>query len=651
MFTGKPQKNRGAATTYFDEHLSQNEYYSQGITTGPDAGEWIGTGAEHLGLKQGGAVSRDAFLRLCDNRHPLNDQKLTHGNVKGRRIFFDFQCAPPKSVSILAVTMEDKRIIQAHREASGIALRELEQFASARIRKGGVDDQDRLTGNLVGASFLHNASRALDPQLHTHFVLFNATFDPMEHQWKALQTSQMFQAIHYGTAVYRNELAKRLQHLGYGLRRTATGFEIEGVSQDLIERFSKRSKQRDDAVRRAEKRLGRCLTKDEIAHVVHQTRPHKVRNISEREVQSRQLHEIGFFEKRAIRKVVSAANGSRSQQSERVTVEQALEYALHHVFERQSVAPKHRIWEAALEQGCGQLSLQELKALTERRSDLVRVGSELSTRDILAKELFLIQEVNQGIDAVAPIGDTYQPPAHLGADQRQALIHLVTARDRVTGFRGLAGSGKSTTLLELARVLQIEGWQPEFCAPTAAAVEVLRKDLRSLRQEPFTVAKVLADRRIFDRINSRSILIVDEAGAVGLDDMVKVFEIAKARHARVILCGDTGQHGSVARGDALRVIEEYSRYRFAELTTIRRQKPMEFREAVKLAALKETAKAFQKLEALGAVTEKSLDQGLYEQAAAAYVKAARAGKSALLVSPTWSEIEAVTERIRGGSAA
>jgi conjugative relaxase-like TrwC/TraI family protein len=150
-------------------------------------------------MKQGELVSREAFLRLCDNRHPATAEQLTIGTMKGRRIFFDFQCAPPKSASILAVTMEDRRIIQAHQEASEIAVRELETFASARIRKGGVEDRDRLTGNLVGASFLHTASRALDPQLHTHFVLFNATFDRTEGQWKALQTSGMFEAIHYGT--------------------------------------------------------------------------------------------------------------------------------------------------------------------------------------------------------------------------------------------------------------------------------------------------------------------------------------------------------------------------------------------------------------------------------------------------------------------
>ena len=90
--------------------------------------------------------------------------------------------------------------------------------------KGAFEERDRVTGNLVGAAFLHTTSRALDPQLHTHFVLFNCTWDKTEQRWKALQTGDMFGAINYGTAVYRNELAKRLHQLGYSTRRTGNGF-------------------------------------------------------------------------------------------------------------------------------------------------------------------------------------------------------------------------------------------------------------------------------------------------------------------------------------------------------------------------------------------------------------------------------------------
>ena len=134
--------------------------------------------------------------------------------------------------------------------------------------------------------------------------------------------------------------------------------------------------------------------------------------------------------------------------------------------------------------------------------------------------------------------------------------------------------------------------------------------------------------------------------------MVKLFELARRDDCRVVLSGDTGQHSSVSRGDALRIIEQYSSYRFGELTTIRRQKPEAFRQVVELAAAKQTDKAFAKLVELGAVTEVSLDENggraptLYQRAADAYVSATKQGKSALLVSPTWAEIDAVTEKVR-----
>ena len=647
MFTGKPQKNRGAATTYFDEHLSHNDYYVQDATVGQQAGQWIGVGVENLGLKQGDIVARDAFLRLCDNLHPETTQRLTQVTTKERRVFFDFQCSPPKSVSILAVTMDDSRIVDAHREASTLALRELEAFAGTRIRKGGIEEGDRTTGNLVGAAFLHTTSRALDPQLHTHFVLFNATFDPKEQRWKALQTSAMFDAIHYGTEVYRNELVKRLYRLGYRIGSTGSVFEIEGVSPRLIEQFSKRSKERDLAVKRQEQKIGRKLTSNEVAHVVHQTRPKKLKGATDEQVREQQLGELGFFDKRSLRKVVEAAKAQTEAFPQRVSTEEAVEHAIAHVFERLSVAPEHKILEAALVKGRGQLALGPLKEALACRPQLVSVGSEFSTRNILTKELFLIHSVNSGRDAIPPIADHYEPSDKLGPDQRNALLHVLTSRDRFTGFRGLAGTGKSTTLLELVRVLQSEGRLCLLCAPTASATDTLRKDLRSLHQEPVTIAKLLSDPTAQHQLSNRSVLVVDEAAAVGLDDMRKLFELALTKDARVILSGDTGQHSSVARGDALRIIEEYSQFQFAELKTIRRQKPKTFRHIVELAANKQPDKAFAKLVELGCVTEALTDDGqLYQKAADAYVKATKEGKSALLVSPTWAEIEAVTERVR-----
>ena len=496
---------------------------------------------------------------------------------------------------------------------------------------------------------MHTTSRALDPQLHTHFVLFNATWDGKEKRWKALQTGDMFGAINYATEVYRNELAKRLHQIGYGTRKARNAFEIEGVDQSLIERFSKRSQQRDMAVKKQEAKLGRKLTKQEVSHIVHQSRPKKLKGASEHEVRASHLGELGFFERRSLRKVVASADGRPMEFEQRVGSETALEHGIAHVFERNSVVPQHKILEAALVKGRGQLDLKQLKEELNGKTNLVRVGAEVSTREILEKELFLIRTVNDGLDAAVPFASRYDAPEHLGADQRKALAHVMTSADRFTGFRGLAGSGKSTALTELVSKLVQRGYVPFLCAPTAAAADTLRKDIGTYLAKTETLQKFLGDSAMHSRLSRASVIVLDEAGAVGLDNMARLFKLAHEAGSRVVLSGDTGQHASVSRGDALRILEQYSSYRFSELTTIRRQKPAVFRQIVELAAAKQTDKAFAKLLELGAVTEAVADgpqASLYDKAAQSYLSAVRQGKTALLVSPTWSEIEAVTDKVR-----
>jgi len=128
-----------------------------------------------------------------------------------------------------------------------------------------------------------------------------------------------------------------------------------------------------------------------------------------------------------------------------------------------------------------------------------------------------------------------------------------------------------------------------------------------------------------------------------MDDMQRLFDLA--RDARIVLSGDTGQHASVARGDALRILENHSDFQSGQLTRIRRQRKAEYRRAVELAAQKNTNEAFVQLERMGAVTELPGNQ-LHDSAAQSYVKALAQNQSALLVAPTWNEIEAVTEKVR-----
>ena len=641
MFTGVPQKNKAVAKSYFDEHLCHNDYYTQGEV---EVGRWIGLGAERLGLMEGRPVDRDAFMRLCDNQHPATGKRLTQRLYENRRVFFDFTCSAPKSVSIMAVTMNDERILHAHQLAARFAAKELAAFAATRIRKQDRDD-DRFTGTVVGAEFMHNSSRSLDPQLHTHFTLFNSTFDPRENRWKALQTSGMFAAIHYASEVYRNELAKGLHTLGYETVRTAKAFEIAGVSKALCTRFSKRSKERDAVVAAMEQRLGRKITNNEISSAVHKTRSRKLKGISTEEVRRRQLDQMSAVEIYTLRSLRKRSGAAAHVTP--VSHEQALAYATEHVFERNSVVPQEQLLRYALVEGRGHLDLQQLKEKVRGSAEFIRVGgsaagapgTRVSTRNILETELYLIDRMNAGKDAFTPLHPGFNLSAKLGDDQRKALDLVLHSPDQFTGIRGLAGTGKSTALKELSRAITEAGFEPFVCAPTSSAADVLRKD----GFNAVTLKKLLVDSKMQASLGSRSVLILDEAGAVGIDDMKRFFELTVEKGARGIFSGDTGQHSSVARGDALRILEEHSRYSFGQLTQIRRQRENAYRDVVELAADKRPLDAFDRLDAMGEVHE---PERIYESAAKAYLAALDQDRSALLVSPTWDEIDALTSHVR-----
>ena len=81
----------------------------------------------------------------------------------------------------MAILGGDERLREAHTKAVAVALAELEDHACARVRQGGAN-ADRRTGNLALAVYEHDTSRELDPQLHTHAVAANLTYDGAEAQ-------------------------------------------------------------------------------------------------------------------------------------------------------------------------------------------------------------------------------------------------------------------------------------------------------------------------------------------------------------------------------------------------------------------------------------------------------------------------------------
>jgi conjugative relaxase-like TrwC/TraI family protein len=358
MFTCAKIRHGG---TYLKNHLTANDYYCEGEHV---VGRWMGEGSKLLGLNDQPIGGKDAaFEALRQNRMPDGGGRLTPRDDKDKNTvrFFDFQCSAQKSVSIMAVTLQDRRLYEAHDRAAVKAFAELERFAG--FRTGGSNDRKTaISGNLCAAAFRHDASRALDPQIHTHFVVANATFDTDKKQWRALDTFEMFKAIRYAGKVYQNELALECRRLGYSIesvrngRGIVEGFEISGVSKEVRKLYSKRRAEIEAGIVRFQKDKGREPTVKEISVITRETRNVKMREISTVEVRLRQREQLSLEEYAALDALKREAVENVSMGS----AWSALKRAGEHIFERESVVHGHKVLSEALNRRLGYISLEKL---------------------------------------------------------------------------------------------------------------------------------------------------------------------------------------------------------------------------------------------------------------------------------------------------
>ncbi|MBO9565737.1 MAG: relaxase domain-containing protein [Niastella sp.] len=626
------------AEDYFNEALSQTGYY---INEQECAGTFQGNVADRLGLT--GPATKEVFHALCNNINPATGQSLTPRTAENRTVYYDINFHCPKSVSIAFSIHGDKNILAAFQDSVRETMQDIECDAQTRIRKNGQDD-NRPTGELLYADFVHFTSRPVDddsfpdPHLHCHCTTFNATWDDTEQQYKAGQFRDIKRDMPYYQERYYKRLADRLIALGYGIRRTATAFELDAIPQPVIDLFSKRTQEVKRIAK--EKNITDAAQLDQLGA---QTRSKKKKDLSMADLENdwrRQIAELNLND-------TTSGNASSAQGALSITPEQCIDHALAQRFERASVAHDRRILATAYRHGlgCAGLSLDEITQAfrDDRRIIQIKDGQRLmcTTDEALAEEKRMVDLAKAGKGQCIPLYRTV-PPLTVSGDQAEAVTHILTSSDRVSNVQGGAGTGKTTTLKELVAHIHAAGIKTTLVAPTANASRGV------MREEGFaeadTVAKLLNDANMQAALQD-GVLIVDEAGLLGIRDMTALLQLVTDKNARLILFGDTRQHSSVIRGDALRILNTVAGIKAAEINRIYRQRHECYRKAVEELAAGNVKAAFQQLESFNAIIETDPDtlNGLLVRD---YMDAVSCGKTALVVSPTHRQGESVTADIR-----
>jgi conjugative relaxase-like TrwC/TraI family protein len=599
-------------------------------------GEWHGNGAERLGLH--GKVDQAAFETLCDNKRPGTNDRLTPRTNDHRRVGYDFNFNSPKSVSVVHALTGDERVLGAFQEAVSETMRQIESDMKTRVRVHGADE-DRKTGNLVWGEFIHFTARPVegrpDPHLHAHCYAFNATYDPVEEKWKAGQFGDIKRDAEYYEAAFHSRLAKKVGELGYSVGRAGDWWEIKGLSRETLEKFSQRTEKIEEAAKKGA--IGDAAAKDKLAAL---TREKKVKT-SMSDLKREWADRLTPEEKQSLASLLG------QQQNQVITARVSMDYALAHCHERASVVTDKALMTEALWHGVGQVDVAQVERQLLREDILSQEMNGrrwCTTKEVLREEWENIGFVKKGYGQCRPLNPkpyTFQN-SQLGQDQKDAVRHVMTSPDRVMATRGPAGAGKTTMMQEAVAGIEAGGHRVFTFAPSAESSR------GTLHKEGFedaqTVAHLLKSESLHPKLHGQ-VLWIDEAGLLSARQMRGIFQLAERRDCRVVLSGDTAQHTSVERGDALRLLETYAGLKAAQLTEIRRQKSEGYRDAVRNLAKGDARRGFEKLDQMGAIKELPEDER-YKQLAKDYANAVSRRKTALVVSPTHAEGERVTAEIR-----
>ncbi len=574
------------------------DYYLRDGERTEAPGRWA-QGANQFGLDSEKAVTGEQLRALMDVRRPDTAEELRRVGGTGEAVAaLDATFSAPKSVSaVWAIAGRElrERIERSHETAIDRALTYATRQVPMLRRRVSHDTvlHEKATG-LVATSWGHTTARAVadrlpDPQLHSHVLLHAA----VRRDGRLVAIDSRSWLVHQREvgAAYRTELARELADLGFQVQRgTGRGgryFELDAIPQPLLDRWSSRHHQVQEAIRER-------LSGQEQA--LEATIRQGGAGASEAVEQLELLRRSGQLSPKEERWMATVTRGTKAPviledldkdwrrtalwhgvSRERIDVlrhqpQPMLAPAragavLEGLTEFDATFPARDARAVALERSAGapiHAALEQLRALRASDDILVLADGTGTTRDHRGRERTVVAIAQrladtriQSLPASATAAEIDRLDRELAktggrlSDEQRGAIERACGEHPLVVIEGHAGTGKSTTLTGIARTHQACGREIIVTSTAALAAERLASELaeRGVTCTAYSTAGLhaaITGGRI--ELTPHASVIHDEAALASTREQLQLLHAVESAGARLIAVGDPRQNQPVGAG-------------------------------------------------------------------------------------------------------
>lgn len=532
-------------------------------------------------------VTKERLIKTACAYHEKKQrypEKMTDKD-RAPRAGYDLTFSIDKPVSALwadALARGDLKMATAIEDALRSAVNDAKQmmhdngmFRTRRVTK---DAEGKRTEFLEPASdvvlfdFLHRTNRNGEPQLHVHSLLMNVCIR-QDGSVGTIDDGEIRHMRPVFDAAFKASFYERLRQVE-GLEQVVLAkgehdIKIGGVKQELVNSLSTRRQEVLDALE--ERGL---TTKDRRAAQVaaKATRKSKDEQPPIFELIGRwndiiKEHTDGDPLLSKLEKP-DPVSEDRDTKMVRVAME-----AVERLGHTQTIVGERDVLTAVYRSAQGEFGLREIPEVVNLVKERLLVLSEFDSdgramwgiRDLVEKErsfmnmcLNLPTMPSMAADKqIEAIIDKYRADPEKGIrglndEQKAGIRYVLKSSSSISILEGSAGAGKSFTSGRIKEVLEPAGFSVYGISPSWKATDVLRKDMNLQDDMAKACAKFIAEFKVGKlKIDSSTIVAIDEAGMVGIDDMEFIAQAVTVNGGRLILLGDTQQLSPVAAGSPM----------------------------------------------------------------------------------------------------